>query len=289
MATDEEQCAGISIPVPTPIIPDAVGLQEAKQQQIENLVASADRAYHQVLLHKQRTISKGGSLPGLYKGQDGVTVYLPDSFQQEDCYAAMAIVRLCTMLKYRMELIPYNGNLRDTSRDELAEGILLGCGDYSTNVTIKPQKSDLELGRRIVRAQQLIRIFSTKPLVLDLLQKNQYFFGNDRRAVMEVNNTKVPVVPVIKTLGSLFREATWENTLRSLLVRLLRESSVFIQGQTRVDAIRSHLVSFENYVGQFCSRSITLTPAMGRRKAQKIERVPAMPNYSHLFTNEENK
>jgi hypothetical protein len=289
IATNEEEASIVKElpPVITKALETGVTIQSVEF--LNSIRKISSEVYEQIRQSKNTVLEKTGLVPGIYKMKGKSYVIIPDSFVRDDYYAAMAICRLIDILGYEYFPIKYPGDdMRETSRNNLAKGILFGLGDNSLKLRITKQNSDFELGRRIVRAQQVIRLFGIKPMVPELLQRNNQFFGNNPGESVAIDKKMVPVIPEIKYLGVLFQETKWENYLRSLLVKLLRDSARLLTREVAMHAIASNILSYEGYVKLYCSRTITTVPAVGKRKAQTVTRVPAMPNYSPLFTNEEN-
>jgi hypothetical protein len=220
-------------------------------------------------------------------------VILPDSFEEEDYYIGWTMNALAQSLGLTVYTVKYEGEVQANMTDEtekISIGMFLAINDFDHNIRVKKGKNDpVELGRTIVRAQQVLRLFTSKNLGMEALRKDQFYFGNQTGEIETINNIPVPVKYSAKTLGSLFREKLWAEQLRKLLLTLIRESARLLTESVATHAIVTNLLSKEETINLYCSTWTKITVGKGRKKKEeKVREVPKRPKPSPLLTQAEN-
>jgi len=103
-----------------------------------------------------------------------------------------------------------------------------------------------------------------------------------------ISNFPVKVVYTAKELGDLFEHKAWKESLRKLLITLMRESAIFLKPDAVNHAIETNLITREEAIVKFCSRSQAVVVKRGRKaKTEKVARVPKKPRASPLLLRKE--
>jgi hypothetical protein len=219
-------------------------------------------------------------------------IILPKTFEDEDYHIGWYMIGVAQALGLNVYTISYGGKVQqDTSSEaeKIGLGMFISLGDVDRAIRVRSSKKDpIEIGRTIVRAQQVIRLFSSDNLGQAALRSDHFFFGNNSGEKKVVGNTEVPVVYSAKTLGNLFREVEWAEQLRQLLITLMRESARLLTGSVVTHAVESNLLSREETITKFCASTETVVSARGRKKkTEKVKVVPHKPKPSPLLSSKE--
>jgi len=219
-------------------------------------------------------------------------IIVPEDFKQDDNYIGHYMITVSKLLGLTVYSIPYEGeripNLPMES-EKISIGILTSLQDTDRKIRVTQSKKDsVELGRTIVRAQQVMKLFTSKNLGLEALKQDHRFFGNNPSEVKVIANFPTKVVYTAKELGLLFEHKAWAEQLRKLLITLMRESAIFLKADAADHAIETNLLTREEAIVKFCSRSQATVVKRGRKaKTEKVSRVPKKPRASPLLTKRE--
>jgi ribosomal protein S17E len=237
-------------------------------------------------IERKRDALAGTVVPHIEAMKDNThCVYLPQTFcTKDDNLLGAFMVTLFRIIKYEVFFIPYIGSYEYSDNKEHTDfvvGLSTGVDDWRLKrpVSITHTDNFYERGRKLFRAQMIVRLFGAHPkLTPKFLQRNNAYFGNDPGERRKVDKTEVPVVPYTKTLFKYFNEVEWAKQLAKLLIYAIRELGV----PDNLDGIRDHMIesniiSYQEYVKLYCTRTITLEPSRGRTAALTTERVPSLP------------
>jgi len=221
-------------------------------------------------------------------------IILPKTFQEEDYYVGWYMTGVAQLLGLKVYLVEYTGDRRKESADDaerLSMGFLCALEDLNRNLRIKHKGKDLvEQGRTIVRAQQIVRLFTSENLGHEALRKDHYFFGNNPGEKEVVDKLEMNVRYSAKLLDSCFKEVAWAERLRQLLITLMRESARLLSPETVTHAVETNLLTREDVILQYCSSVTTVTHGKGKkRRTEKVRETPKRPKPSSLLLPTEQK
>jgi hypothetical protein len=232
------------------------------------------------------------------------TLVVPDTFRKPDNYIGHYIMRLGKQLGYSIRLLPVDKE----SIVELSEhdhkiglGMFMSLEDQKANFRFTKKTDPYEIGRTIVRAQQIIgSLQSINQVGADILKANNYYFGNlqSKTAVIKKDLSDQAAGPEakkakkgstihspywVKSAPSLFEERKWGSQLTKILVHLMRRSYSLVEPMVLWDNLVPYITSYSDLVRSYCTRSIVTVPSRGRHPAQTVDRVPGKPRTNNLL------
>jgi hypothetical protein len=191
-------------------------------------------------------------------------------------------------LGYTCKSTSYTGELNEIS--EYNENVCLGLymtldeSEAKSILQIRKKQDPYEIGRTIVRAQQLIGLITDqKDLATDILKRNQYYFGNNPTETVKVDKVEVPVRTAVSELESSFLEKSQAKNLLPILVKLMRSSYSLVEAETLWDNLVPNIITYSDVVHRYCTKEIVTTPAIGRKPAITRKKVPTKPKANNLF------
>jgi len=237
------------------------------------------------------TLAQGAKTQPTLSASEG-WVILPATFEDDDYHVGWYMIGLAKLLGLSVYLINYDGPIRKEFTQEterMSEGIFISIEDFNRDIRVKVGKKDpVELGRTIVRAQQTIRLFTSPNLGMEALKKDQFFFGNNPGERMVIDKTEIKVKYSAKTLDVLFKEESWSERLRTLLLTLIRESARLLSDSVVTHAVSTNLLTRDETILTYCASTVTVTTGKGRKKKEeKVKEIPKRPKPSPLISQTE--
>jgi len=198
-------------------------------------------------------------------------------------------MKFATALGLTIKLTGYDGNMRVPSEfdENLALGIYMGVDDQNANFNIKAKTDAYELGRTIVRAQQLIGCLTHLGHGVDVLKPSHYFFANNPGEVKKIDKVSISVSSCKTQLLGLFAEQEIAKDLLDMLIKLLRESYRLIPEDTLYNDLKPNIITYQQVITKYCSTDRIVEPAKGKRKALVVKKVPGKPKLSPLLLKSE--
>jgi hypothetical protein len=213
-------------------------------------------------------------------------IILPDGFKNEDYHIGQYMITIAHLLGLEVHLVKFLPEKRDIPADfeKRGTGIYLSLCDFDRKILAKKgKKDDVELGRAIVRGQQIIRLFQAEELGLDALTHDHAFFGNDPG-----EKDSVPRVYLAKTLDNLFEEKEWAEELRKILCTLMRESAQLLSERSQQEMVNEYLITRSQLIHYYCSTTSSETVGRGKKaKTVKTTRLAHKPRMSPLLEKNE--
>jgi hypothetical protein len=228
-------------------------------------------------------------LPGI--SISGKRVLLPDTINKDDNLIVQAMSVIAKKLEFEVELIPYGERkIRDLTPagEQFAAGISFVILDGERKFNINKKEDLYEAGRTYARAQQIMGAVEANTMLgLDCLKRNNRHFGNNPNEVEVVAKTRTPVRYEGKTVSAFFIEEEWAEQLRIILNSLLRRSHVFVKDTIMAESIKDNMLQYSEAVSLFAVREVVITPAIGKRPAITVKRVPKKPKANALLLKSE--
>jgi hypothetical protein len=216
-------------------------------------------------------------------------IVVPSTFKDKRSYAGHCIMKFATHLGLTVKLTGYDGEMRVPSEydENIALGIYMGLTDQNANFNIKAKTDAYELGRTIVRAQQIIGCLTSLGHSVDILKPNHYFFANNPGEVKKIDKNTVSVSSCKTQLVGLFAEKEIASDLLDMLIKLLRASYRLIPEDTLYNDLKPNIVTYQQVITKYCSVDRVIEPAKGKRKALIAKKVPGKPKLSPLLLKSE--
>jgi hypothetical protein len=198
-------------------------------------------------------------------------------------------MKFATNLGLTVKLTGYDGNMRVPAEydENIALGIYMGLTDQNANFNLTSKKDPYELGRTIVRAQQIIGCLTSLGHSVDILKPNHYFFANNPGEVKKIDKNMVSVSSCKTQLIGLFAEQDIASDLLDMLIKLLRASYKLIPEDTLYNDLKPNIVTYQQVITKYCSVDRVIEPAKGKRKALIVKKVPGKPKLSPLLLKSE--
>jgi hypothetical protein len=271
----------------------AAGLQQVGTREYQSAMgALVERALTKIKTKRAVSVLKDKAGFGI-NTINGQTVYvLPDTFEKrDDNFAGAAIIRLLLKQQKAFIMRPYTGAVVEISESsqDLASGILFGIGDDKNKLNLDVLESMFERGRRIVRGIQVKQLFQRhEEVMMKFLKRNNRYFGNNPNEAVLIGKTTIHPMQYAKGLGEIFIEDGLREILRTILIQLIK-FDVLTDREVVRHAIASNMISFDEYMKLYCSRTKVVETAKGKRKARTEIKIPSIPNPSPLFRKDEQK
>jgi hypothetical protein len=213
-----------------------------------------------------------------------------DSLRKTDNYIGLLVIALAHKLGYEIYNLKYEGEFRSLTDecDDIAAGMFAAYKQNDLHINLSSKVSSVELGRTYARAIQVQGLIGAdKKLGPESLKFNHRFFGNNPREYDLINKVPVSVKYFLSELPNLFHEMDWAKELAHVLVRLLKESHIFLTKEIRESCISSNVLSYSEVVERFCTKPIVIEPARGRKPATVRNVIPHKPRPNAMFIKDE--
>lgn len=210
-------------------------------------------------------------------------ILLPSTFKEADYALGHYMMACASRLGYAVKLIDYTSKDKvrelDKREEAISLGIFMSLDDGGSNFRFTKKQDPYEYGRTIVRAQQIVSFCSYEGLGLEMLKPNQEYFGNGTPS----QDKKTKNAYVIHWLPSLFKETLWADKLAKILIKLMRESVVFVEWSTLEENIVPYILTYGEYVRKTCAKEVVVEPARGKTPPKTKTVVPSKPRSNNMF------
>jgi hypothetical protein len=266
-------------------------LKELPELSNSDLASAVLSTYSKISLRRLGGLADSVNLKPLISSREKIVV-LPSTYERSDNAIMHFTAKLATQLGYRVKIAQYgNRTIRELTdhQQKVNLGLYMSLDDRTAMVRFTKKVDPYEMGRVLVRSQQIIGLLSQdEKLGVNILTENNRLFGN---AKSYDSRKKVGAADQywLRELPLFFEEADWGDPLANVLSTLMKQSYRLVDEEVIFNNLVPYIQTYPSFVQRTQKKEIVISPAKGRRPAVTSVKVPSKPKKNALLLDSEMK